>query len=1210
MFKNGLHTDNHPREQPQDTYRDASNLLYDGFGLVQEIGDINAENLPALSAPKGALHMEGEQVLLFMRKGSGAPHSEIGIYDINAQTYTTVFTDDAVSEKLNLGSYVTAEMRVDGQGNRIVYFVDGTNPPRFIDIDNPPVAATYRTEDLTLFPSMRDMPSVDFAEVAEHGGSLKEGAYYFAFAYVNEDGTRTNWFYVSQPIPIVSEPMLSTTEKIEIFSPDGSPKTVEITEDEFYDLFDDDGIPRSVKDKLTEEYHVVKDSGFTTKKIVLSLSNLDTRFSKLRMAVIRNTEVRVLDDLPVQSRIVYMGHEPYVTGTLEEILVDRSFYTKANAIRQFDDVLYLGGLTQRQDIGYQKYANNIKLHLVEDTSLVTNPFNDSANKGYKDLLTHVKYRGFKRGEVYAFYISWVLKDGSETKAYHIPGRAPTTVGAENETDPVANTDAIFSEVSGFTGHKRFHFRTDPDATYGMGYWENADETYPDTDDWDIWDVVAGVGTDLGTDIRNQPVRHHRIPDYRHSKTLNGANPDAATHFRIAGISLTDVKIPDDLKEEVVGYKIYYAERSLSNGQILLQGIGLNPETSSGELKPGRYTNDSIGGSYTEDYKYLVFHNFEIAQLLKDSARDQNLGRIAFLRQLFETDGTAANTANARSDPPDDTHYIKKVVAATHLPTNVVKTPLSGFTIEFGDNTQGLTRLVLELDSAITQTGINFMWDLCVFDPTVYEPFSQQKLIFTGYVHRNLSSLNSANIFGGDTVLVDEVYVPNSFDVPAAGGYQYGNNVKDVYEMRVNPFFQKRGEEVWQVPSKFPAVDSGAPTADIPDDEEWDRWYGYGEPAKATANLKVAFPNSREVQENLNTRIIRSQKAKTYSAENNFRIFLPEDYWDLPGLRGDLVHLATVGETLLAHMERGFFLTRGREELVTGDFRAFLGSGDILSVTPSERIPTPTGFGGLQNPSSTLLTEYGYFWVDYTARKVFLYNGKVEEISAYGMKDYFRNLLVRSGGALKGFGANEPHLGYDPVERRVMLTAHGTTLSFDPSRKVWVSKHSYVPGFYIPSNIKFLTVESDVVHEHHEGTPGAYYGSNVAPSLELSFPGEGVYTLNRLLLDTLVTDGAGTEIEDTFTQVQVQNDFQDTGAVALTKFDPSTGQGHLRRIGRIWLLTGLRSDENPGGTPPLPGWAYKERLRDTYHRVTFHRGHDGNRLRIHGISPNPPQIKRT
>lgn len=48
-------------------------------------------------------------------------------------------------------------------------------------------------------------------------------------------------------------------------------------------------------------------------------------------------------------------------------------------------------------------------------------------KGYKDYRLNYRFKSFKRGDVYALYLSFVLKDGTETYAYHIPGRHALTI---------------------------------------------------------------------------------------------------------------------------------------------------------------------------------------------------------------------------------------------------------------------------------------------------------------------------------------------------------------------------------------------------------------------------------------------------------------------------------------------------------------------------------------------------------------------------------------------------------------------------------------------------------------------------------------------------------------------------------------------------------------------------------------------------------------
>ena len=43
-------------------------------------------------------------------------------------------------------------------------------------------------------------------------------------------------------------------------------------------------------------------------------------------------------------------------------------------------------------------------------------------QSYRFVPNIFKYRGYMRDETYAFYIAFILKDGSMSYAYHIPGR--------------------------------------------------------------------------------------------------------------------------------------------------------------------------------------------------------------------------------------------------------------------------------------------------------------------------------------------------------------------------------------------------------------------------------------------------------------------------------------------------------------------------------------------------------------------------------------------------------------------------------------------------------------------------------------------------------------------------------------------------------------------------------------------------------------------
>jgi hypothetical protein len=63
-----------------------------------------------------------------------------------------------------------------------------------------------------------------------------------------------------------------------------------------------------------------------------------------------------------------------------------------------------------------------------------------------------------------------------------------------------------TNIAGDTG-KVFHFRDTSKVDGSLGFWENADETYDNTADWDVKDS-SGTITDS---FKNEKIRHHKMP---------------------------------------------------------------------------------------------------------------------------------------------------------------------------------------------------------------------------------------------------------------------------------------------------------------------------------------------------------------------------------------------------------------------------------------------------------------------------------------------------------------------------------------------------------------------------------------------------------------------------------------------------------------------------------------------------------------------------
>jgi hypothetical protein len=182
--------------------------------------------------------------------------------------------------------------------------------------------------------------------------------------------------------------------------------------------------------------------------------------------------------------------------------------------------------------------------------------NGKLGKGYKNYMFNWKHKSYRRGEVYAFYISFILKDGSETFAYHIPGRVPVCVDPKDRShdvpegvcetqnigsqkqlwEDIADTyDGVYpSEIAEIYGPNVGIYQiadtslnTDvaalsqvPTNTSGecMGFWNNQNERYPINLDFLNKDVNMNTGAvvspaddDPNNDLRNKLVRHHKMP---------------------------------------------------------------------------------------------------------------------------------------------------------------------------------------------------------------------------------------------------------------------------------------------------------------------------------------------------------------------------------------------------------------------------------------------------------------------------------------------------------------------------------------------------------------------------------------------------------------------------------------------------------------------------------------------------------------------------
>jgi len=521
----------------------------------------------------GAVEVPDDKVVLFMceidptKTSAGIDH--IAIWDGTTGVYELLYWPTATNNKLNFRTShpIEGTFKVDSKGDLVVYWTDDLNPPRAFNVNrqirevpnvfirnklyniNPATSHKRHGDLLNLFPNSGPVPRIELDDVLSgryqksiiEGGGLRTAVYYLAVAYIDADLVATNYLSVSNPVSIVEE----------------------------YD-----------HTRPTTKKDGAKDGTQTSKAIKWKLSNLNTDYERLRPTVIRKMgdEIKAikLKDIEFISKsgleVVYSGVEGAASGDLDKVIIDTVGYDTAKTISQLDGVLYVGNTTGTKDVGYQKYANNIKLnsvaHDIENfddyyatvDNLTTgfqgqpvDKFADvqqvvDATTSYRYVPNIYKYKGYMRSEVYAFYIAFIMNDGSMSYGYHIPGRdlidvGGTTINLKELAQPSGfGTASDFKELSeGYA--KNFHFfeySFTGGAWAGLGtmkmnYWQNATEFYPNTSDFEIWDQTGLIGS-----LKQKNVRHHHMPSNENDGRKSIMEDHGCLTTKSAGIGLTSI----------------------------------------------------------------------------------------------------------------------------------------------------------------------------------------------------------------------------------------------------------------------------------------------------------------------------------------------------------------------------------------------------------------------------------------------------------------------------------------------------------------------------------------------------------------------------------------------------------------------------------------------------------------------------------------------
>ena len=489
-------------------------------------------NIEGISAEEGfsELHSRGKCILgiittndnldiVFSGRTGFGELSEIGKYKDGV--YSTIIADDLLA----FMNSIEGTSYYNNNGELIVAWWDGirddSNRPRLLNIDCLPFKLNVdktliNPADIQLLNISPDvpLPVYDLISVNSGGGKLKTGAYMFTVAQQYSDQTLGNYLNLSNPVFI---------------SKDSS----------------------SVYSQLNGN-----DADTTTSKsITIKILNLGTSITKVTLAVIKKIGGTFLTitipDLPVVNGILeynYTGDIEFISS-LNEVLIPKATILKAQTGTQLENRLYLGNIHQASIPNIQPYVNGIVAKWKFEVPINLSQKSDSS----KDMVFMFDKRQFKSNEVYALYLIGHLPTG-ETISYHIPGRVAATTGYTDEEDNFFTiqdnslvSDILSQHPTSITmlqaldidPNARVHEIFNTCGTSGkMGYWENQNELYPNTD---CFIVRNELGAKVG-DFRGQKVRHHKMPNMAFlkntpgGKAFNGGNQDDLKFLKLELLS--------------------------------------------------------------------------------------------------------------------------------------------------------------------------------------------------------------------------------------------------------------------------------------------------------------------------------------------------------------------------------------------------------------------------------------------------------------------------------------------------------------------------------------------------------------------------------------------------------------------------------------------------------------------------------------------------
>jgi|21_taG_2_1085346.scaffolds.fasta_scaffold00164_2 hypothetical protein len=290
---------------------------------VTPIGYANIRNILIVFGVSGCLSIEADCI------GST---STIHTIDLDTNEITLIYQNPDL--RFSADNPIEAVGRYESELTQRVYWVDGVNEVRVINVANP-ISSSTPVSQFNILPAI-SLSNLDILSI-NSAGDLLSGMYQYAYRLRTKEGLETRFTPLTNPVHVTSK---------------GSN----------YWLYEED--PEATQTEINGDPPGTP----TNKAVMLKVENISSEYDEIEFAVVyRDTvagvqdgNVYIFDSKPVfqgTARGVHKSNTPLYTISLQELLSFSFAVSSAETITSKENILFLGNLKEeRVDLQFNSRA--------------------------------------------------------------------------------------------------------------------------------------------------------------------------------------------------------------------------------------------------------------------------------------------------------------------------------------------------------------------------------------------------------------------------------------------------------------------------------------------------------------------------------------------------------------------------------------------------------------------------------------------------------------------------------------------------------------------------------------------------------------------------------------------------------------------------------------------------------------------------------------